>query len=158
MKTQDDEIRDWAGDLIRRWILALLLFGIILLGSALLGGCASESVSKSDAVQATGIAAAVTAATTTVATGGWSLLVGFFAGLARILFAQSSTTPASVTNPGGSVPWFWIVALVVVWLKWRHILDFITGQSPRFDALLRTLGLRTHKKPIPIKWERRKSP
>lgn len=44
-----------------------------------------------------------------------------------------------------------VPALVAAWLKREHILDLITGQSPRFDALLRTLGLRTHKTPVPVK-------
>lgn len=148
-----DEVRDWAEDYVRRWTLAFLLFGIILFGAAMLGGCASEGVSKGAAVQATGLAAGVTWLTglTGIATSGWSVLVGLVVGLGRLLFAGSTGTapPGGAAASSGGFPWFWIVVIAVVWLKWRHILDFITGASPRFDALLRTLGLRTHKTPVP---------
>lgn len=49
------------------------------------------------------------------------------------------------------VPWWgWLVALWV-WLRRAHFADALTGKEPRMDAILRALGLRTHKTPIPAK-------
>lgn len=54
-------------------------------------------------------------------------------------------------QPGSSTPhvpwWAWLVALWV-WLRRAHLLSALTGSEPRLDAILRALGLRTHKTPI----------
>lgn len=41
--------------------------------------------------------------------------------------------------------------LIGAWLKREHLWSFVTGAEPRADAALRTVGLRTHKTPIPPK-------
>lgn len=46
--------------------------------------------------------------------------------------------------------WFWLAALWW-WLRRGHLTDAVTGANPRFDAILRALGLRTHRTPIPAK-------
>ena len=51
---------------------------------------------------------------------------------------------------------YWLHYLVALYLLFRnraHIMDAITGRSPRFDAVLRTLGFRTSKTPIPARKE-----
>ena len=49
------------------------------------------------------------------------------------------------------IPWWaWLVA-AWVWLRRAHLADALTGKEPRLDAVLRALGLRTHKTPIPRK-------
>lgn len=44
--------------------------------------------------------------------------------------------------------WIWLLALWL-WLRRAHLWSAITGKEPRWDAILRALGIRTHKKPIP---------
>lgn len=54
----------------------------------------------------------------------------------------------------GVFDWFeWWYALVGawVWLRRAHLMDALTGKEPRGDAILRALGLRTHRTPIPAK-------
>lgn len=40
--------------------------------------------------------------------------------------------------------WGWL-ALLVLWLKRSHVWDALTGRQPRFDAILRAIGWRTHR-------------
>lgn len=49
------------------------------------------------------------------------------------------------------VPWWgWLVALWL-WLRRAHLSDALTGKEPRMDAILRALGWRTHRTPIPAR-------
>lgn len=50
--------------------------------------------------------------------------------------------------------WGWIAA-GWAWLRRAHIADALTGKEPRFDAIMRALGLRTHKTPIPTAVKKR---
>lgn len=58
------------------------------------------------------------------------------------------------TAPAPEPPWYdripWWAWLIAQWIFLRraHILDAVTGHNPRFDAILRALGIRTHKTPI----------
>lgn len=139
-------------DYVERWVLCMLLCCLIVL---LCAGCASEGVGKGAAVQATGIAATTTAAVATVASGGWAVVVGFFAGIVRLLFAQSTgTAPPGGEAPGFAIPWGTVVLLVLVVLIVRgraHIMRYIAGQQPLGDMLLRVFMLRTDKRPVPPK-------
>jgi Outer membrane lipoprotein len=55
--------------------------------------------------------------------------------------------PPPPETPWYAHPWLWLLALLA-WLKRAHLLDMLTGKNPRFDALLRTLGLRTSRTPV----------
>lgn len=46
--------------------------------------------------------------------------------------------------------WGWLAGLWA-WLRRAHLADALTGKESRFDAILRALGLRTHKTPIPAR-------
>jgi len=46
--------------------------------------------------------------------------------------------------------WGWLAGLWA-WLRRAHLASAITGKEPRLDAILRALGLRTHKTPIPAR-------
>lgn len=48
------------------------------------------------------------------------------------------------------VPWGWLAGLWA-WLRRAHLASAITGSEPRLDAILRALGLRTHKTAIPVR-------
>ena len=49
------------------------------------------------------------------------------------------------------IPWpTWLLALWA-WLRRAHLAAAFTGKEPRWDAVLRALGLRTHRTPIPAK-------
>lgn len=58
--------------------------------------------------------------------------------------------PPTTPTPGllGIAWWWWLIA-VWVWLKKTHIWAVIFGNEPRWDAILRALGLRTHLTPVP---------
>ena len=47
--------------------------------------------------------------------------------------------------------WYYGLAGLWVWLRRAHLMDALTGKEPRWDAILRALGLRTHRTPIPSK-------
>jgi uncharacterized protein YegP (UPF0339 family) len=47
------------------------------------------------------------------------------------------------------VPWGYWLAALWVYLRRAHLADALTGKEPRMDAILRALGLRTHKTPVP---------
>jgi hypothetical protein len=49
------------------------------------------------------------------------------------------------------IPWWYYLAALWVWLRRAHLMDALTGKEPRLDAILRALGIRTHKTPIPGK-------
>lgn len=46
--------------------------------------------------------------------------------------------------------WGWLAGLWA-WLRRAHLASAVTGSEPRLDAILRALGLRTHKTPIASK-------
>lgn len=46
--------------------------------------------------------------------------------------------------------WGWLAGLWA-WLRRAHLADALTGKEPRMDAILRALGLRTHKTAIPTR-------
>ena len=46
--------------------------------------------------------------------------------------------------------WGWLAGLWA-WLRRAHLASAITGSEPRLDAILRALGLRTHKTAIPVR-------
>jgi hypothetical protein len=46
------------------------------------------------------------------------------------------------------IPWWTWLAALWVWLRRAHLADALTGKEPRWDAVLRALGVRTHKTPI----------
>jgi len=43
----------------------------------------------------------------------------------------------------------WLLGGLWLWLRRAHLADALTGREPRWDAILRALGLRTHKSPRP---------
>jgi len=52
--------------------------------------------------------------------------------------------------PARELPhWGWLLAGLWLWLRRAHLADALTGREPRWDAILRALGLRTHKSPRP---------
>lgn len=67
--------------------------------------------------------------------------------------------PANYTPPPSApwwhfewVPlWLWVALAVWLYLKWPRILDALTGKEPRGDALLRAIGLRTHRHAVKAK-------
>lgn len=49
------------------------------------------------------------------------------------------------------VPWWGWLVVLWIYLRRAHLSDALTGKGPRMDAILRALGLRTHRTPIPAK-------
>lgn len=115
-------------------------------------GCASETVGKPVAAQSVGIAAVVTGGVAAFVTGGWSIVVGFLAGLTRLLFAQSS-----VSLPNGQsaqtalgVPLWLMFLLVLMLVKRNRVWALLTGGTHgRLDAFLRLIGVRTKPPRLP---------
>ena len=134
-------------------VFRALFWGLVLGCLAVaLWGCAAEGVSKTEASQATGLAAFLTWLTAPI-TGGWSILVGFAAGLVRLFFASSTTTAAPGATerpPAMGVPLWLIFLAVLVFVKRNRVWALLTGGTHgRFDAFLRLIGFRTKPPPLP---------
>lgn len=145
----------------KRWVLAFLITGTVLGLLFLLPGCASEGVSKGAAVQSIGITTAVAAGAATAVTFGWAAVLGFLAGLGRLLFAQSTTTaPPGASDVG--IPWGWIAAFVAALLlfyKGDHVLKFLmgTGDRGRFHEILEILIPPLAKAKVAVQAKRAKA-
>jgi hypothetical protein len=136
---------------VERWVLCMLLCGTIVI---LCAGCASEGVGKGAAAQSSGIAAVVAGGAATVTTAGWAIVLGFLAGLARLMFADSTSTAPPGAAPSFSFPWGTVALIVlgVLVLRGRaHIIRGLQGKQPWGDVLLRVFSWRTDKVSRPIK-------
>lgn len=65
-------------------------------------------------------------------------------------------TPHTPDPSSGPLVWlvdhWWLILIVYyLWLRRAHLISALTGREPRWDAILRALGFRTHLKPIPKK-------
>jgi hypothetical protein len=128
----------------------ILLYALVVALLCVAYGCASEGISKTEATQATGIAGVFTWLAAPI-TGGWSILVGFAAGLLRLFFATSTSTAApgatgAVVQQG--LPIWLVFALILAWVKRNRIWQILTGGTDgRWNALLRLLGFKTKPPP-----------
>ena len=57
--------------------------------------------------------------------------------------------PPPPEPPGllGIAWWWWAIGAYFLWLRRSHIISAINGREPRIDAVLRAVGVRTHRTP-----------